>query len=289
MRAVLVFFLIGICIFTEAQIVTRVTSDSRNDDSDKNKSISDSAFYSPDTRRPDIPFIDYSPAMIYLSENDSIEDHAYIRRNFTDQMVSVWSKPGRYYPASKIYGLRMNGKFYRSVMVNPVEFVFAEKAVSGRMSLYIYPKITQANGWVECFSSGGYTNNMIIENRSFNNKLSFGYLVTLEPEDKAFKAANDLDVFAEKYLLNLPETYKMAAPFLKMKNYQNKKRILAASMLAGAIGAAFIDSDIKWVFLAGFPAAAVLTFLNRKHIPGWEDMVKIVSSYNRESGGRDKI
>jgi hypothetical protein len=283
MRSILVFFFICICFFPEAQIVTRVVSDTGNDSLDKGKSISDSSFYSPDIRRPDIPFIDYAPAVIFLSSHDSIEDHAYIRRNFTDQMISVWSKPGRYYPASKIYGLRMNGKFYRSIMVNPVEFVFAEKAVSGNMSLYIYPKIPQVNGWVECFSAGGYTNNMIIENETTGSKLSYGYLITLEPEANTFIPANDIRVFAEKYLDSLPETRKLASPFLKMNNYKNKKRILALTMLAGAVGTAFVDSDIKWLFLACFPAAAVLTFINRKHIPGWEDMVKIVSSYNRES------
>ncbi len=284
MRALLVFCLFCICFVSESQIITRVSTQTAPDSLNKNKSISDSAFYSPDTRRPDIPFIDYAPAVIFLSSNDSIEDHAYIRRNFTDQMVSVWSKPGRYYPASKIYGLRMNGKFYRSIMVNPVEFVFAEKAVSGNMNLYIYPKIPQVNGWVECFSSGGYTNNMIIENENMGSKLSYGYLITLEPNANTFISADDIRVFTEKYLDSLPETRKLTSPYLKMNNYKNKKKILAVAMLAGAAGTAFVDSDIKWVFLAGFPAAAALTFINRKHIPGWEDMVKIVNSYNREIG-----
>jgi len=284
MRALLVFFLFCICFVSESQIVTRVSTQSAPDSLNDKKSVSDSAFYSPDTRRPDIPFIDYAPAVIFLSSNDSIEDHAYIRRNFTDQMVSVWSKPGRYYPASKIYGLKMNGKFYRSIMVNPVEFVFAEKAVSGIMNLYIYPKIPQFNGWVECFSSGGYTNNMIIENENMGSKLSYGYLITLEPDANTFISADDIRVFTEKYLDSLPETRKLTSPYLKMNNYKNKKKILAVAMLAGAAGTAFVDSDIKWVFLAGFPAAAALTFINRKHIPGWEDMVKIVNSYNREIG-----
>ncbi len=282
MRSFLVFLFLCVCLVSKSQIFTRVSSTATPDSLSNGKSVADSAFYTPDSRRPDIPFIDYLPAIIYLTENDSIEDHAYIRRNFTDQMISVWSKPGRYYPASKIYGLRMNDKFYRSVMVNPVEFVFAEKAVSGKMSLYIYPKISQMNGWVECFSSGGYTNNMIIENKTTNSKLSYSYLITLEPETEKFISVNDIRVFTEKYLDSLPETSKLTSPFIKIKNYRNTKRILAISMLAGAVGAAFIDSEIKWLFLAGFPAAAVLTFINREHIPGWEEMVRIVNSYNHE-------
>jgi len=90
----------------------------------------------PDADDSFIPFIDYKPAVIWNTPTDSIHDYCYIRRNFTDQMVSVWNHPKRLYPASRIYALEMDGKYYRAVKVSPENYVFAELMVSGPMNLF---------------------------------------------------------------------------------------------------------------------------------------------------------
>lgn len=283
MRFFLLFSFVFLQISVFAQIGTRIRSSEGQDSLAHERSITDSANYAPENRNPEIPFIDYEPAVIYMTPADSIEDHAYIRQNFTDQMVSVWSKPNRLYPASKIYGLRMNGKFFRSVRKNAYECVFAERAVDGPMSLYMYTKIPQNSGWIEFYSAGGYTNNMIVENNVTRNKNSYGYFITLYPDTNTFIAADDLNKFASEYLKDKPETYKQASPFLKMKNYKTQKQLLTVAMLVGVSGVALVDSRMKWLFLAGFPVAVTLTLLNRSHIPDWKDMVEIVNSYNRET------
>ncbi|HNX43891.1 MAG TPA: hypothetical protein PLJ84_00645 [Bacteroidales bacterium] len=283
MRFFFLFSFIFLQIAVQAQINTRVKSTKDQDSLARTNSITDTTSFTPESRNPDNPFIDYKPAVIYLTSSDSIEDHAYIRQNFTDQMVSVWSKPNRLYPASKIYGLRMDGKLFRAVRKSAYECVFAERAVHGPMSLYIYTRIPQSSGWVECYSAGGYTNNMIVENKVTRNKNSYGYFVSLYPDTNNFIAADDINKFAESYLKDMPETYKQASPFLKIKRYKAQKQILTLAMLVGVGGVAFIDSNMKWLFLAGFPVAAILTFINRSHIPDWKDMVAIVNSYNRET------
>ena len=120
----------------------------------------------PDKDRNDIPFIDYKKAVIWTTKSDSVSDYVYIRKNFTDQMLSVWSHPKRLYPASRVYGVDMDGKHYRAVKVSSQNYVFAEQVVAGKMNLYMYRRIPQMNGWVEFqgYDSihSGYRNNMII-------------------------------------------------------------------------------------------------------------------------------
>lgn len=245
---------------------------------------------SPDADRNDIPFIDYKPAVIWNTPADSVHDYAYIRKNFTDQMVSVWNHPRRLYPASRIYGIDIDGKHYRAVKVSNQNYVFAEKMVSGTMDLYIYRKIPQLNGWVEFrghdSAQNGYRNFMIREKEGMRAKQEyFGYFISVGDDTLRPVAGSKMRLFAETYLKDTPDSYVMAMKFSDNNFTKNNKLAVIGLMTVGFIGLALTGgSGASWIFLAGFPAAAVVAHINRPHTLHWQDMVEIVNTYNREKG-----
>jgi len=246
----------------------------------------------PDADRNDIPFIDFKPAVIWNTPTDSVHDYAYIRKNFTDQMVSVWSHPRRLYPASRIYGIDMDGKHYRAVKVSNQNYVFAEKLVSGTMNLYSYRKIPQVNGWVEFRGydslQSGYRNNMIIENEGKRGVQEyFGYYISIGDDTLRPVNTSKFHLFAEMYLSKSPEAYAIAMKFAGKNMNKTNKMAVIGLMTVGIIGLALTgEGSASYIFMAGFPAAAVVAFINRPKTLHWQDMVQIVNAYNKAAGGK---
>lgn len=243
----------------------------------------------PDADRNDIPFIDYKQAVIWNSPTDSICDFAYIRKNFTDQLVSVWNHPRRLYPASRIYAISIDGKYYRSVKVSEANYVFAEKMVNGGMDLYVYRKIPQVYGWVEFVghdtTGNVYHNNMIIENETGRSKKDyFGYYISLNTDTLHPVSQKTLKAFSDKYLAETPAARAIAAKFTGKSMNKSRKIAVIGLMTIGILGLASTggSSGASLIFLAGFPAAAFVAFLNRPDTLYWQDMVEIVNTYNQE-------
>lgn len=243
----------------------------------------------PDEDRDDIPFIDYKPAVIWTTPVDTVTDFAYIRRNFTDQLLSVWSVPGRYYPASRIYAAGIDNNYYRCCKVSEKEYVFAQQMVKGSMNLFIYRIIPQTNGWVEMVShdpeNGSYTNHMIIESggmRAYWKR--YGYRITLEQDSGKMITVNreTLRQFSDTYLKETPETYKYASKFFN----QRREKILRDLAVGMVVGAILINaSDLeggKYYLMASFPLAITLAVINKAYAFHLDDMVKIVELYNHE-------
>jgi preprotein translocase subunit Sss1 len=245
----------------------------------------------PDADRNDIPFIDYKPAIILNTPTDSVCDYAYIRKNFTDQMVSVWSHPKRLYPASRIYGIDMDGKHYRSVKVAYQNYVFAEQLIKGEMDLYMYRKIPQVNGWVEFVGHDslhtGYRNNMIIEQHEIRGKQNyFGYYISIGDDTLRAVSASKMQLFADTYLKDAPVAKAMAMKFAETSYTKTNKIAVIGLMTVGILGLAMTGGGASLIFLAGFPAAILVAYINRPHTLHWEDMVEIVNTYNSESAGK---
>lgn len=242
----------------------------------------------PDADRDDIPFIDYKPGVIWNTKFDSVCDGAYIRKNFTDQMVSVWSHPGRLYPASRIYGVDIDGKHYRAVKVSNQNYVFAEQLVKGKMNLYSYRKISQTNGWVEFrgYLHSGYRNNMIIEDKETRGvKNNFGYYISFDDDSLRLVSTSKFKTFVDNYLSDTPETKAIASKFAGKNSNKQNKIAVAGLMTIGIVGLALTGgTGASLIFLAGFPAAIVVAYINRPHTLHWQDMVEIVNSYNKEKG-----
>ncbi|MBK7171737.1 MAG: hypothetical protein IPH84_00595 [Bacteroidales bacterium] len=243
----------------------------------------------PDDDRDDIPFIDYQPAVIWTTSIDTLRDFAYIRKNFTDQLLSVWSVPGRYYPASRIYAAEIGGNYYRACKVSADNYVFAQQLVKGKMNLYAYRIIPQTNGWVEMVShdpeNGVYRNNMIIEIKGMRRYWKrFGYMVTLAQDSSTMISLSQetLKEFSEKYLKETPEAYTLASKFSNQKR-QKITRGIAVGIVVGAILVNMTNlEESKYLLLASFPLAITLALLNRANALHPDDMVRIVELYNRE-------
>lgn len=278
------FFLIS--LLSNSQIYVGFT------EVDSTGSVKDSIKSSqkPDADRNDIPFIDYKSAIIRNTLTDSVCDYAYIRKNFTDQMISVWSHPKRLYPASRIYGIEMDGKHYRAVKVSSQNYVFAEQLVEGEMDLYIYRKIPQVNGWIEFVGydslNSSYRNNMIIEQHETRGKQDyFGYFISTGDDTLKPVSASKMQLFADTYLSDTPEAKALAMKFARTSYTKTNKIAVIALMTVGILGLAMTGgSGASWIFLAGFPAGIMVAYLNRPHTLHWEDMVEIVNKYNQEQG-----
>jgi hypothetical protein len=251
----------------------------------------------PDTDRDDIPFIDYHPAIIWTSEKDTIHNYCYIRKNFTDQLLSVWNPSKRYYPASRIYAISVDGNYYRTVKVSPQNYVFAQQLVKGEINLYIYRKIPQVNGWVEVVSADpnnpGYTNYMVVEEKGMRGSRNlFGYYVSMSKDTSLLIQVQQkkLAEFAKNYLSETPIAFKEA-----MKYSQKNKNKTTAALVAGMMTFALFESaitgnDFTWIFLVGFPVMAVDALIRRSHTLHWDDMARIVNMHNQElSGKKDSL
>ena len=243
----------------------------------------------PDADRDDIPFIDFKVGIIWLTANDTIHNYCYIRKNFTDQLVEVWNPPGRFYPASRIYGAEIDGSFYKAVKIAPSEYIFAQRVVSGPMDFYLYRKIPQTNGYVEMQSSDinnpGYTNHMIIEADGMRGKReTYGYFISVGADTSALipVSGTDLGKFASDFLRNTPMAYKEAMKYSGKSFSKLKKQMVLGIMAVGLFGAMFMNSDSRWIFLAGFPLAAVVAGSNKPRTLHWDDLARIVNIYNSE-------
>jgi hypothetical protein len=258
-----------------------------NTDSLNKSSDSISGLRKPDPDRDDIPFIDFKPAVIWNSLNNSVSDYAYIRRNFTDQMVSVWNFPERLYPASRIYAVDMDGKHYRAAKVSEGNYVFAEQIVEGDMDLYRFRIIPQYNGWVEFTNKypgeDSFQNNMIIEEEGNRGKREmFGYFCDTGDGVLVKVSQSTLKTFADKYLINTPEAYKMASKYFYNKSAKVRNLAVAGLMTIGIIGISSNSTTGKILFFTGIPAAILVAYLNRPSKLHWEQMVSIVEKYNAE-------
>ena len=208
-------------------------------------------------------------------------------------MVSVWNYPKRLYPASRIYAIDLDGKHYRAMKVSEANYVFAEQIVSGEMDLYIYREIPQVNGWIEYVghdtTGNVYHNNMIIENEKGRSKLDyFGYYISLNSNSLHPVSQKTIKKFSDNYLVDTPAAKAIALKFTGKSLNKSRKIAVIGLMTIGILGLASTggSNGASLIFLAGFPAAALVAFLNRPDTLHWQDMVEIVNTYNQEKAAQ---
>ncbi len=183
----------------------------------------------------------------------------------------------------------MDGKHYRAVYASPQNYVFAEQMVEGEMDLYLYRKIPQLNGWVEFVGNGdtpgAYRNNMIVETPETRGLQDyFGYFISIGDDTLRPVSTSKMQPFIDKYLQDTPEAKAMALKFTKRNLNKANKFAVVGLMTVGILGLALTQGagGASWIFLAGFPAAIIVALVNRPHSLHWDDMVEIVSTYNKE-------
>ncbi len=234
-------------------------------------------------------FIDYTEATIYMSPDDSLSEHAYLRRNFTDQFISVWQNPGRIYPASMIYGISQDGKYYRTCKFDSRNAVFGEQIVKGKMNLYYCRKLPQEAGLVEFISvdpqNPDYRNFMIMEYRDKARYMNdYYYFVTLEGDSLNPLPVVDFAQFANDYLKNSPEAYNLMMAYDKKKSKLQK---VIAPVIAGLVCVAVVSAGsiekgimISSVFIAGGGIYYLVKLRKNPSRPQPANMVEIIEQYN---------
>jgi hypothetical protein len=234
-------------------------------------------------------FIDYTEATIYMSPDDSLSEHAYLRRNFTDQFVSVWQNPGRIYPASMIYGISLDGKYYRTCRFDSRNAVFGEQIVKGKMNLFYCRKLPQEAGLLEFISvdpgKPAYRNFMILEYRDKARYMNdYYYFVTLESDSLNPIPVVDFSQFANDYLKNSPEAYKQMIAYDKKKS---KLQRVIAPVIAGLVCVALVSAGsiekgilISSVFIAGGGIYYLVKHREKPSRPHPENMAGIIALYN---------
>lgn len=237
----------------------------------------------------DAPFVDYYPATIFLSLDDSLEEAAYLRENFTDQFISVWENPSRIYPASMIYGFRQNGKYYRSSSFDARNHVFGELIVKGKMNLYYTRKLPQEGGIIEFISTdpknSSYRNFMIV---TYGDRVRYAndyyFFVTLESDSTKAIPVHNLKEFADNHLTNSPEAYKMMMKFTKKRSTASRiiPPVIAAATLAALLAAPSVEAGllISSPVIAGGIAYYFIRRSKGMLSPDPSEMAKIIMQYN---------
>ncbi|PKP46132.1 MAG: hypothetical protein CVT94_15720 [Bacteroidetes bacterium HGW-Bacteroidetes-11] len=240
----------------------------------------------------DTPFIDYSPATIFLSPDDSLKETAHLRENFTDQFISVWENPSRIYPASLIYGFRQNGKYYRSCSFDGRNHIFGEMIVKGKINLYYTRKLPQEAGIIEFVSSdpknSSYRNFMIVtydDRVRYSN--DFYYFVTLESDSTMAIPVQNFKDFADYHLADSPEAYEMMMKFAKKRS--TASRIIPPVIFMATIAAVIAAPSVETGLLISSPVIAggiAYYFISKSKgllSPDPDDMARIISQYNHQS------
>ncbi len=237
----------------------------------------------------DPAMIDYRTATIYMTPEDSLEANAYLRSNFTDQFLSHYDFPGRIFPASRIFGFKQAGKYYRACRFDERNAVFGELLVKGEMSLYFCRKLPQEAGLIEFISSDpsnrGYRNFMIQKYRDrarFAN--DYYYFVVMQDDSLNPVPIKDAAEFSEKFLKEKPHASFLMNRFIHAKT--SARAILAPAAVVVACVAVVLSGSIEEGLLISSPfiAGGLIYYLaNRKKtgkIPSPEIMAEIVRLYN---------
>lgn len=237
----------------------------------------------------DPAFIDYLPATLYLTSDDSINSNAFIRQNFTDQFVSLWEHPGRVYPASRVFAFRQKGKYFRACRMDARNSVFGELAVKGRMNLYYTRRLPQEAGLVEFVTtdpnSGGYRNFMIVQYQDRKRfEADYYYFITLEDDSLQCIPVNDYAEFAGRYLKDTPDAYKMMMEFAVRRG--GVAKVVAPLIAAGVVAATMLTTSLQAGLLVSAPfiAGGMGYSIWRKKKgyakPGPEEMAGVIRAYN---------
>ena len=164
-------------------------------------------------------FIDCERAKVFLYSDSSINDIVYLRKNFTDQFLQVCYS-SRMYPASRIWGYNMNGKYYRAGHTYDINYVFAERILTGAYSVYYTRNLPNIYGEIELISADpdnpDYRNRMIVEDaqsRRFKN--DYSYFISPSSDSTKMILVNNKNIksVAKDHLVDCPLAYKDAMRF----------------------------------------------------------------------------
>lgn len=163
--------------------------------------------------------VDCARVMVFLFRDSTVNDIAVLRTHFTDQFLQVCYTQ-RMYPASRIWGYNAGNKYYRSGSVPGNRFVFAERMLSGKYSLYYCRSIPGWPGDVRLLSGDpknpDYMNRNVIEDRSRKNRITqYHYFITPPSDSSQMILVNSRNIktVAKDHFKDCPPAYQDAMKF----------------------------------------------------------------------------
>jgi hypothetical protein len=247
---------------------------------------------------PDISneqFIDCERAKVFLYSDSAINDIVYLRKNFTDQFLQVCYN-SRMYPASRIWGYNMNGAYFRSGHSYDVNYVFAERILTGFYSVYYCRNLPNIYGEIELISADpdnpGYRNRMIVEDaqsRRFKNDYSYFISPASDSAKMIYVNNKNIKSVAKDHFADCPLAYKDAMRF------HNKYRLVQNITLPLGICSYIvsflnfggtgvkpfnIESPFLYVGLASIGTYIYFRIKAKNKYLHPNDMIRIVGTYN---------
>ncbi len=178
-----IFISIFLSLPCKSQIITRHSDSQLVNDSSSFSFDEDSVTNNVMTTTSAVIY--YYNTLVYLTPYDTISHSTHIQRYFKDQLLEIYDED-KVLPASKIYGFRQKGNYYRSAALGNRTYVFAKRITSGKkMNLFSADRILAANeldvtGHDEQTNSG-YANTMLVldEDRKKIKKSDIDYFFTI--------------------------------------------------------------------------------------------------------------
>jgi hypothetical protein len=238
-------------------------------------------------------FIICERTQVFLYKDSVINDITYLRKNFTDQFLQVCYNK-RMYPASRIWGFNMGGKYFRAGHTYDYNYVFAERILSGHYSLFYCRNLPNIYGEIEYISTDpanpDYRNRMIIEDdnkRRFRNDYNYFISPSSDSSKMIYVNNKNIKAVAETYFVDCKPAYNYA------KAFHNKYRLIQTITLPVGVGAYLYSvlngpglNPVNYkspFFYIGVGSIATYIYTRIKAKNKYlhpDDMMRIVSSYN---------
>lgn len=247
----------------------------------------------PDLYKDD--FIICRPAKVFINYKIATNEMVSLRRNFTDQILQTCPGP-KFYPASRVWGFNQDNKYYRSGNTYDKNYVFAERVVKGKMSLFYCRNIPNNIGEVELRGNDSegepYRNRMIIEDpTSKRYKDDFSYFLSpaTDSTQMIWVTNSNIGEVAKQYLKDSPPAYKDAMQYTK------KSRIFEKVIFFTGVACYFIScydyktghinlfnykSPFLYISLASIGTYIYLRVKSKNRYLNPNNMIRIVSKYN---------
>lgn len=155
----------------------------------------------------------FSEATVFLNAFDTVHYSIKIRQDFSEHFIEIEGSD-QVLPASKIFAIEQDGKFYRSVQLRDNQYVFVQQIFSGEISFYYFNDVyRQWNPAVESNiqSSSGldYSGENNIWNRE-GFRTDYFFFFNTKADTISIKQIRNIKKFANQHLRGCQVAYSEA-------------------------------------------------------------------------------
>ena len=240
-------------------------------------------------------FIICRPAKVFINYKIASNEMVSLRRNFTDQILQTCPGP-KFYPASRIWGFNQDNKYYRSGNTFDKNYVFAERVVTGKLSLFYCRNVPNNIGEIELRGTDSdgepYRNRMIIEDvntKRYQNDFSYFLSPLMDSTQMILVNNSNIGDVAKKYLRDSRPAYQDAMQYTK-KNRIWEKIIFVSGVTfyivsfmdksSGRYNPINYKNPFFYLSLASIGTYIYIRVKNKHRYLSPNNMIRIISKYN---------